>query len=591
MVAEVSDSAVAPDLTGAAEALVLSSVVSSAPLPVVNPHPVRKIALNVVRFASVLIGAGLLLRTGAAEQAVSAKDAEKPQPQRPAKSRLVLPQPAFGRDLDAGKGSGVSAGGIADPAGGTAPQVAFAAEAAPRQGSAAQAHASKAARPASADTSGLVARADTSAVPPVAVARPSAALAAAAPMRFAAAKVAAAKAAVSPVHAGSQAQAAVSPALILAPTRHVAASGLLAPVSVVSRTVPTAVSSSSQTRSAGSARPAATSSLASGGTLASAQPQPALRPAAAAPALAVTQRAPVVPGNAPAVSGGPSPAAPVKISLAPPVMRPGPRTTVLTSDIRDVMRRPASAWDYAEALPPELTGRAPQQSASAQPQGLQPQAVEMAAAQPRTAMPQMPAARVAVQRTAPVRITPSQTTSTSVSAEAGASPRGRAAMAVSSERQAAAALSPAHTALPASDSGRAVARAEASGPVALLDLPPDAARQVHPAVRAVRHLAMAAHGRRSLPARGRGSFAAKAALANVRHKPDRSDMAETSGLAAPPDKSQAALPSANTARAEPDFRSAAVRAGTSGTAQLADASAGGGDQGLSLRDRIPRPAF
>jgi len=341
-----------------------------------------------------------------------------------------------------------------------------------------------------------------------------------------------------PARTVSSAQTAPNPGLILAPTRRVAASGLLAPVSIANRPVPTAVVATNQTRSAGSARLAAASSLATGGGFASAQPQPAVRPAAAAPALAPTQRAPAITGNAPVAIDGPGSAPPVKISLAPPVMRPGPRTTVLTSNIRDVMRRPASAWDYAEALPPELTGHAGQQSASAQPQIMQTQAVQAATAQPGVAMRQAPSAQIAVHRPAPARIVPPSAASGVVSAEALATPsssmpsravttaRARAAK-TTPERQAAGALS---SVQPSTESGRIASRSAAEGPVALLDLPANAARPAPVAVRTARHLAMAVHGRRGLPTHGRRSAAANVALNNPRHKLDRSDMAETSGL-------------------------------------------------------------
>ena len=586
MVAVVSDSAAAPDLPGAAE--------SSVVLPEVQAHPVRKIAINFVRFASVLLGAGLLLRTGAAEQAVSASDAEKPQPQRPVGNRLVLPQPAFGHDLHAGKGSG-----LAEPSGGTAPHLAFAPEAgtpeagtaeagtrgaAARQSSSAKAHGIKAAPAAAANalaSSAAVnaptfvpgkARVDASVAPSSGGAASSAALASAAPKAFAAAKSAPARAGSAPQR--TAALAAASSALILESTRRTASSGLLAPVNVVSRPVPTA---------------------------------------AAAPALAATHRTPAIAGSAAPVVDGPGAAPPVKISLAPPVMRPGPRTTVLTSDIHDVMRRPASAWDYAEALPPELTGHASQQSASAQPQAIQQPAVQTAAvAPPKAAMQQAPAAQIAMHRAKPARIAPSQMVSGSVSeravaaassatpVRAGKTTRAGAAKTVpdrqapdreSPDRQAVAVLSPSQIAQPVSESGRGVGRSTADRPVALLDLPPKAGRSAAATVPPARHLASAAHGRRSIPNHGRGSVEAKVALAMPRHKPHHSDMAATGGLAAPSDKAGSAAPSDHSANGVTVGHAAAFSAERVRRRYWSMRRLIAGEIVLSLRDRIPRPAF
>ena len=126
MVTDVSGNAEAFELANSADPLVKSASVAelvaltgsafqaesqkvlpakhaSTPTPAAiftnNPNPVRTVALNVMRFAFVLIGIGLLLRVGAAEQAVSAIEEERLQVQRPLTTKLVPPQRAFAYEM------------------------------------------------------------------------------------------------------------------------------------------------------------------------------------------------------------------------------------------------------------------------------------------------------------------------------------------------------------------------------------------------------------------------------------------------------------------------------------------------------------
>jgi hypothetical protein len=236
----------------------------------------------------------------------------------------------------------------------------------------------------------------------------------------------------------SQALIAPNAPLILSPTRRTAAVGLFAPIKVASWPV-TAIAKAEPAHASGFAQPAAVSTA----------------PRSAAP------RAPALAISTPTASNDPVTAAPVKISLALPVMRPGPRTTVLTSDIHDVMRRPASAWDYAETLLPELNGRAGQRSASAQPQaGLsqvdhphadQDPPSQNPPAQPQTAQISLPQP---VAKSAPLPV---------------ASPKIAAGATVAAPVSGIAKMSN-------SESGRTVAQAKPGNrPVALLDLQPGAA--------------------------------------------------------------------------------------------------------------------
>jgi hypothetical protein len=169
---------------------------------------------------------------------------------------------------------------------------------------------------------------------------------------------------------------------ILSPTHTSIVAGLLAPVRLVTRsaslvaTPPTArasVLTGAQPTAAGS-----TAMLSAGSRLGNTMQQV---PTANAAPRAVNI-ASVINGAAPASAS----ITPGNISLATLTMRPGPRTTVLTSDIKDEMRRPASAWAYAEALPSELLGResAARHSDSLEP-SLQSQITEASAARLKVA--------------------------------------------------------------------------------------------------------------------------------------------------------------------------------------------------------------
>ena len=254
--------------------------------------PLRTLAYNALRFASVLIGAGLLLRTASSEYVFSAQQETKrplgnQQPEKLSPTRLVLPQPAFGHPAAAEHMHRA----VREP-NATAPSRALA------------------------DTRESVLSAKTMDVA-LAGTPPSAVKAAPAKAEFAAAlaeKVPEAARTEAARPSAAKARPAEKPALAmaaiekpgLASDRHPrAAAGLLAPVQIVSG------------------------------------PPVVLRAPVVAPPIAASR---------------PTAAEPLQIVLAPPSMRPGPRTTALTSDVRAEMRRPASAWDYAEALPPELQG-------------------------------------------------------------------------------------------------------------------------------------------------------------------------------------------------------------------------------------------
>ncbi|MFM9935790.1 MAG: hypothetical protein ACKVOL_06285 [Novosphingobium sp.] len=323
-----------------------------------------------------------------------------------------------------------------------------------------------------------------------------------------------------------------------------------------------------------------------------ATPGPGRQRAAGSP-TSLAQREPAIapaasnlsPVSAKAVSVSPvSPSpAPVKISLAPPVMRPGPRTTVLTSDIRDVMRRPASAWDYAEGLPPELTGHSGsgQRSAEAEPVAQQPapdmsdelryQMAEGTAQGVRVQQaPPAPPSSSRVARSAPVRAAPVQGSSVqaAVAPVASAAPGGPTAD---------------HRSAP-SPGKQIAAKPPAVAPIALLDRP-FIARPARPVPLAEsKTVAIISPDRRIYADHASGLVRGKAAPVPPKGKDDLA-------VAAPEDSkdpglrvSAAAIP----VQAEADGGQDPAR--TASTARLADAS--GTDSGSpSLRDRIPRPEF
>jgi len=116
------------------------------------------------------------------------------------------------------------------------------------------------------------------------------------------------------------------------------------------------------------------------------KPQAARLKVAAEPASPLMRRAQTAAPLAKSADSTPAGKLPVQLVLAAPEMTPGPRTTALTSDIKDVMRRPASAWDYADALPSEVTGYGAvnQSKAGAKPMpATQPAPSSLAAAAPK----------------------------------------------------------------------------------------------------------------------------------------------------------------------------------------------------------------
>lgn len=466
----------------------------AAPVPVVRAiHPVRSMAFSALRFASVLIGAGLLLRTASAEYVVSAPHGAAPQPanrgfatRQPA--RLILPKPGFGQPSISPER--VIEGGLAAPAG--------AAPAGRERRRQRHEHAHKVA------LAGLPA--------PVAEASAGQAPTASTPVaEVKLGKAAGAVAAVKPADlpAADAPPVAVTTMAPPAPPRpQLAAAGLLAPVRIVSG-----------------------------------KPSP-------------------VPTPAPSVPVATPPAAqPVQISLAPPVMRSGPRTTVLTTDVRTAMRRPASVWDYAEALPAELGARS---AAVARPAGTPPVqnvATPSAIAAPERKVAQAPAVRAAVavaDRAKPMR---------SPEAPAGAA-RKTAAVPGVSPVAAAPEVSPS-------------AASKAPRVLALLDRP-----------------SLSAKSARNQP--GYSDKAAELLASYSRRVPTKLQGRATSSRQSA-DKRRYRVRSAGAANAQQgsDDRitaqsAVAVPLGVStdprscpGEAVLADAS----ESEISLRDRIPYPAF
>ncbi|KUR70752.1 hypothetical protein AQZ52_12975 [Novosphingobium fuchskuhlense] len=294
-------------------------------------HPLRAMTVSALRFASVLIGAGLLLRTASSEQVISAApdpghkpDTRQPQRFRPA----ALPEPAFGfaepglRDL-------APSHALANPQ--------------PRHR-----------RDARTQTA-------VDAIAPTQVA--------AVPGDSAKGFSFAAGAHDNPDSRPAVTQRVATPTALAAntalPEKRLSekpAFGKPAPAKSVGANV-----SSSGTQRAEPAAGLLTPVRIASGAPAS-RPMPVMAPVAQQPAAPQT----------------------VQISLAIPVMRPGPRTTALTTDVHAAMHRPASAWDYAEALPPELAGRpaamprtaAVQPAAAALPVTVPAKVAALAAAEP-----------------------------------------------------------------------------------------------------------------------------------------------------------------------------------------------------------------
>ena len=496
---------------------------------------------NILRFASVVIGAGLLLRAGASEQAVSAISHEGPQAATANKPRIALPQPAFSVVAESHKA--VLGGGHAPSAAVTLdtpvqrialPKAAFANTAS----SVSDSTSSKVALRKSAEAPtaksviakagpGKVALQDAASLAPNALGSPALATAAMAPAKsasFPAKRMPIASVAEVGPSAGSAQMAPISLSL----ERRGPEAGLLAPVTLTIRPSSAAISSPAR---------AVSRSL----------PQPMLRQAAAAPAPAMAQR--LSARASPAKGAEP---ARVMLSLAPPVMTRGPRTTVLTSDINDVMQRPASAWDYAEALPGDLNGYGTYGPRRAE--------AEQRPAAQQPAPQRLVEAAVLHARTGSVRANSAEPAAQLAKADPGAAVQ------------------------------HAPAPGKASKPLALLDLPPSAAPQAHDAQVAKRRAVAVPANRRGAPL---PSPAADQAMVDAVLPAARSGLRRDL-LVADPAADPAAPPPRVIAAAGSELPGSSAEASSAdsygASTVLADASAPDGSN-TSLRDQIPRPAF
>lgn len=476
----------------------------------------RVATVNVLRFASVLVGAGLLLRTASAENVVSAPQQEPNlQPRDAARTRLVLPKPAFGNPAPAAEARieqlAAAPAKAKEPRVEIRPAPAKLAASAPVKHKAVIAAEPAAAAELPAPSFAAAPRPADDAAPAMAFTKPGLAARSTAPalqpVSFAVAPTPiTAKPAVATsgrASAPASASGRVSPAAVVAPMRAQPAAGLLAPVRIVS------------------------------GTPVARKPEAAIAATASAPA------------PRPATT-----AQPVQISLAPPVMRPGPRTTELTTDVKVAMRRAASSWDYAEALPPELMGRAavaPRQTAAA--------AVAAPAARAVTApgAAQLAAATNAAPAPAPAAAT--------ASAQAPGAPVAAAQV----------------TSAPAP--AKVVQGEAAPRPLALLDRPAQPAAVKAPALRSA---AVSAASRPERVADRRS----QTALAVRDAEPARRAAAPAPLAPAADLRRNRKTDDAGAANIEVSLQDADLPAETT----LAAASGGDGS-GLSLRDRIPLPAF
>jgi hypothetical protein len=290
-------------------------------------------------------------------------------------------------------------------------------------------------------------------------------------------------------------------------------------------------------------------------------------------------------------------------------MARGPRTTVLTSDIRDVMRRPASAWDYAEALPPELTGRAGAVQRSASADAVPVAQIALQSAPQRAAAP-APAPAFARQMAA-AGSPGIAATSKIVQAPGSAVSAARTPATVSKVRLVAVVAVPAANVQSASKTGVEATEVESGGveaggveaaagiarsarhpAVALLDGAVTDPPQIPAGTPRGTRLVLASHDRRNLPTRFAALIPAKAAPAHRKPRHHellsaRHETATSLALASVPEtpKTITAVP------ADPRVRTASFGPGGSGgTGLLADAApTGSGTQ--SLRERIPRPEF
>jgi hypothetical protein len=268
-------------------------------------------------------------------------------------------------------------------------------------------------------------------------------------------------------------------------------------------------------------------------------------------------------------------------------MRPGPRTTVLTTDVRTAMRRPASVWEYADGLPPELAGRPAAAPRQALARPALPQPVSPSAAVTTSAVPsgKVQAAAGPAPKAKPVELAAVRRPAQGAEARAVASlaPRQQAAP-VEAERKVSAAEP-----LPAAAERQASQTAGAPRPLALLDRAPAPAPQQASLARNALHVAQV---QAPLPARGEQPVAAPAAsLARSDERKKPNPLPQTQYDTSIPENglgTQAASTPAQTS-ASLVLVSVPASEASAGT-MLADASGGDGT-GTSLRDRIPRPAF
>lgn len=474
----------------------------------------RVATVNVLRFASVLVGAGLLLRTASAENVVSAPQQEPNlQPRDAARTRLVLPKPAFGNAAPAAEARieqlAAAPAKAKEPRVEIRPAPAKLAAAAPVKPKAVIAAEPAAAGELPAPSFAAAPRQVDNAAPAMAFTKPGLAARSTAPalqpVSFAVAPTPiAAKPAVATsgrASAPASASGRVSPAAVVAPMRAQPAAGLLAPVRIVS------------------------------GTPVARKPEAAIAATTSAPA------------PRPATT-----AQPVQISLAPPVMRPGPRTTELTTDVKVAMRRAASSWDYAEALPPELMGRAavaPRQTAAAAVAG--------------------PAARAVTAPGAAQLAAATNAAPASVAAAASAQAPGAPVAAA----QVTGAPAPA----------KVVQGEAAPRPLALLDRPAQPAAVKAPALHSAA-VSAASRPERVADRRSQASLAVRDA------EPARRAAAPAPLAPAADLRRNRKTDDAVAANIEVSLQDADLPAETT----LAAASGGDGS-GLSLRDRVPLPAF
>ena len=356
-------------------------------------RPLRPIVFNLISFVLVLVVAGLLLRVGSSEQAFSSISQERLGSERPAKTLVALPQPAFAQ-IAASHGGGhegadnntlaiaaaakisreathahapafeqvFSALGVKqDDSNSGRIDVIRSAKVLARIPSAPEATAmvSAAIAPALSSSSVRASRTESSSPRDLAImpevvkpGRLSTAVADSNTSPLFQHGVGVARLpphqeiAAPPAKQAPRAKTVVMATLqaplptILSPTHTSIVAGLLAPARLVTRsaslvvkppTLRASVITGAQPTAAGSA-----AMLSAGSRRGSARQQV---PTASATPRAVDV-ASAINGAAPASAS----ITPVKISLAPLTMRPGPRTTVRTSNIKAAMRRPASAW-------------------------------------------------------------------------------------------------------------------------------------------------------------------------------------------------------------------------------------------------------